>query len=57
MDRINALIAKTFGVVTRYKVLIGTHVFEKDLMAMLDKPCVCECAIEQSEYGFIRRAA
>ena len=57
MDRIEALIAKTFDVVTRYKVLIGTHVFEKDLIAMLDKPYVCECAIKQSECGFIRKAA
>ena len=57
MDRIEALIAKTFGVVTRYKVLIGTHVFEKDLVAMLDKPCICDCVVTYSENLIVRKAA
>ena len=56
MDRINALIAKTFGVVTRYKVLIGTHVFEKDLIAQMFSKS-CDCAVTYSENLFVRKAA
>lgn len=53
-----ALIEKTFGIVTRYKVLIGSHVFEKDLIAMLDTPCIsCDCAVTYSENMFVRKAA
>ena len=56
MDRINALIAKTFGVVTRYKVLIGTHVFEKDLIAQMFSKS-CDCAVTYSENLLVRKAA
>ena len=56
MDRIEALIAKTFGVVTRYKVLIGTHVFEKDLIAQMFSKS-CDCAVTYSENLFVRKAA
>ena len=58
MDRMKALIEKTFGIVTRYKVLIDSHVFEKDLIAMLDTPCIsCDCAVIYSENMFVRKAA
>lgn len=58
MDRMKALIEKTFGIVTRYKVLIGSHVFEKDLIAMLDMPCIsCDCAVTYSENELVYRAA
>ena len=33
MYRIELLIAKTSGIVTKYKVLIDTHIFEKALIA------------------------
>ena len=56
MDRINALIAKTFGVVTRYKVLIGTHVFEKDLIAQMFSKS-CDYAVTYSENLLVRKAA
>ena len=56
MDRIEALIAKTFGVVTRYKVLIGTHVFEKDLIAQMFSKS-CDCAVTYSENLLVRKAA
>lgn len=39
MDRIEALVFKMFGIYTRYKVMIGTHFFEKDLIAANDKLC------------------
>ena len=37
MNRIEALVMKLFGIYTRYKVMIGTHFFEKDLIAANDK--------------------
>ena len=37
IDRIEALIMKMFGIYTRYKVMIGTHFFEKDLIAANDR--------------------
>lgn len=37
MNRIEALVMKMFGIYTRYKVMIGTHFFEKDLIAANDK--------------------
>ena len=37
MDRIEALVFKMFGIYTRYKVMIGTHFFEKDLIAANEK--------------------
>ena len=51
VDRMEALIAKTFGIVTRYKVLIGTHFFESGLIAENNKLLeargfsICECAV------------
>ena len=67
MDRIESMIAKSFGIVTRYKVLIGTHVFEKDLITANDRLIevkmnnnfeICECAISEDyswkkEIGYI----
>lgn len=58
MDRMKALIEKTFGIVARYKVLIGTHVFEKDLIAKaFGESYICYCAVTYSENELIRKAA
>lgn len=51
VDRMEALIKKSFGIFTRYKVLIGTHFFESDLIVENNKlleargAYICECAI------------
>lgn len=43
IDRIVSLIKKTFGIITRYDVITGQKVFEKDLIAaMFENTCYCE---------------